>query len=924
MEPELLSTFVEEGQSTLAGVRACILTAIRGNGGVAELDGSIGLVRSFRSTALMLPGEEFHGGLIELEKQLTAAALSRYELATGAGLKLLDQLAAMEASLGMQMLKAPDPHFDVSRFVDESFESLRTLPLREPVIELSAEVAESAPEVDEFEIDDEMLEVFAMEAEDLLANIESSLGSLSTQPDNRDALWEIRRSAHTFKGAAGIVGLRRQSELAHRIEDLLDRIADNDAASIDNILVVLRTATDLLRAMTAGEAPDGLSAELERINTDFDSLLCSLRSEESAVQGASPITASPPAQPPVETAALPVPAATNEPKPDRKPIIRVSLERLDDLVLNVRDMVVSRSVLERLLSELERQINELHNSTRRLQSTCSRFEIDVESTIFLRGNVAAQDVRSKAHGQDFDPLELDRYTGFDRATRELSETASDAFSIGTALESVRRSLEILFDDQQRLTDQMQGRLMKIRMVEFGSLTTRLQRAVRVTCEEEGKHAEIVVENGQLEIDTQILDALVEPLIHLLKNAVVHGIEDPETRRLIGKPETGRIVIRLIGEDTHIVVAVSDDGRGVAASALCAKAISSGQITSPEAEKLTEDERLGLIFLPGLTTAEKLNLSAGRGVGMNIVKESIEAKNGTISLKSTPQRGTTFTLRLPLPLAVTNVVIVRAGRQVFAVPTKLIDRVEKAPGSGGERSSVTFYGRTYEFRMLGEIAGSPIGKRADLDDLHLLLIDTIKGGIALAVNEVVRSEEVVIEPLRKPLDSIPGLLGAAIIGSGDLIPILDLPALLKGDAVDRPTCPFASETNPDAFILVVDDSPSVRHTTSKVLQNAGWSVETAKDGLDALEKLRSSRNFPAVVLSDVEMPRMGGYEFVAAMRESDLLKDIPVVFVTSRSGEKHREKASELGISNYLPKPFDEKELVDLISKLAAINGQNCK
>lgn len=915
MEPELLPKFVEEGQSTLAGVRACILTAIRGNGGAAELDGSIGLIRSFRSTALMFPGEEFHGSLTELEMQLSAAALSRGGLAAGAGLKLLDQLAAMEASLGMQMLTAPDPHFDVSRFVDESFESLRTLPLRESVIELSDEVVESTPEVDEFEIDDEMLEVFTMEAEDLLANIESSLGSLSTQPDNRDALWEIRRSAHTFKGAAGIVGLRRQSELAHRIEDLLDSFADNDAASIDNILVVLRTATDLLRAMTAGEEPDRLSAEFERINTDFDNILRSLRSEEALVRGASLVAAPPSAQLADETAAPAMAAPSNEPRPDRKPIIRVSLERLDDLVINVRDMVVGRSVLERLLSELERQINELHNSTRRLQSTCSRFEIDVESSIFLSCAADAQYDPSKAGSKGFDPLELDRYTGFHQGTRQLSETASDAFSIGTALESVRNSLEILFDDQQRLTDQMQGRLMKIRMVEFGSLTTRLQRAVRVTCEEEGKHAEIVIENGQLEIDTQILDALVEPLIHLLKNAVVHGIEDPETRRLIGKPQTGRIVIRLVGEETHIVVAVSDDGRGIAASALCAKAVSSGQITNFEAGELTEEERLGLIFLPGLTTAEKLNLSAGRGVGMSIVKESIEAKKGTISLKSTPQRGTTFTLRLPLPLAVTNVVIVRAGQGVFAVPTKLIDRIEKMPHSGGDPSSVTFSGRTYEFRMLGEIAGSPIDERPDRNDLHLLLIDTIKSGIALAVNEVVRSEEVVIEALRQPLDSIPGLLGAAIIGSGELVPILDLPALLKSDAVDTPKRPVVSEKDPDTFILVVDDSPSVRQTTSKVLQNAGWSVETAKDGLDALEKLGSSPRLPAVILSDVEMPRMDGYEFISTVKESAQLKTIPVIFITSRSGEKHREKANALGVSNYLAKPFDEKELLRLVSKL---------
>ena len=584
--------------------------------------------------------------------------------------------------------------------------------------------------------------------------------------------------------------LRRQSELAHRIEDLLDRIVENDSPSIEKILILIHTASDLLRAMTAGEPPESLPAQLKQINVDFDNILQSLASGETQPLIAPFLPSAPAVQLITELGPPGVEHAVPELKPDRKPIIRVSLERLDDLVTNVRDLVITRSVFETLLDDLERQIDELHNGTRRLQSTCSRFEIDIESKTFRGGSVAPHRDHADADSWNFDPLEFDRFTDIQQSTRDLSETASDAFSIGTALETIRRSFESLFDSQYRLTNQMQERLMKIRMVEFGSLTTRLQRAVRITCEEEGKRAEIVIENGQLEIDTQIIDALVEPLIHLLKNAVVHGIEDSETRRLLGKPETGKIMIRLVSEDTHLVVAVSDDGKGIAASAVSAKAVETGQISDQAAERMTLEEQLALIFVPGLTTAAKLNLSAGRGVGMSIVKESIEARKGTISLQSKPQRGTTFTIRLPLPLSVTKIVLVSSGNRTFAIPAKQIDQIESMPASvitNGEGPVATFSGRGYALRSLREILGMPPISITGDENSNVLLIDSASGGFAVAISNVLRTEDVVIESLRKPLESIPGLLGAAILGSGELVPILDIPALLRDER--RPCPPF---------------------------------------------------------------------------------------------------------------------------------------
>lgn len=923
MEPELLTTFLDEAESTLAAVRGCILPAVH-DGSAADIGGPLGLVRSLRSTALTSHLKDFWDGLAVLENELCSAQEGQATLTPAAAGSLLDRLAALEALLGEMRLSAADPDFDVAGFIEASFELLQAAgPVAkyepEPLFQGSGpepldEVTEAAE--DEFEIDAEMLEVFATEAEDLLANIETNLEHLAAQPDNRAALWEIRRSAHTYKGAAGIVGLKKQSEMAHRVEDLLDRLSELEAAASSDIFDLLRKSADCMRAMSRGECATRVSADLSGLYAAFDNILENLSVPQPPVQAEQ--------EPSGQSQSLPAetkPAAPPAVKIDRRPAVRVSLERLDDLVKNVRGLVVSRSVFEQLLDDLEQQIDELHNSTRRLQSMCSRLEIDFEASMLSEGVLTADvQLSGPVPGRDgalFDPLEFDRYTEFHQTTRQLAETASDTFSIGTALDAIRGNLENLFDHQRRLIGEMQDRLMQIRMVEFGTIASRLQRTVRVTGEDVGKKAEVTIENGDIEIDTQILDSLTEPLMHLLKNAVVHGIEAAETRRLLGKSETGSIRIRLTSEQTHIVVEVSDDGRGIVGESLKEKAVRMGLIDSGAAALLTRDELQNLIFLPGLTTAEKLTLSAGRGVGMSIVRESIEAKKGTITVKSSPQRGTTFTLRLPLPLAVTNVVLVRTGEQTLAVPSKHIAHIGSVSLSAINRNrsepEVVWMDEAFRFRHLNETAGKPSRHAPEPEHINILLMGSAEEKWAVGVDEVMKSEDVVIEVLNNPLDSIAGLIGAAILGNGQLVAILDLPALLKVPPKPPTPTPMPPEEKSDTLIMIVDDSPSVRHTTSNVIEKAGWAVEIAKDGLDALEKLRSAPHLPAVILSDIEMPRMNGYELVAAVRENPSLRHIPVIFITSRTGEKHRQKAAVSGATHYLTKPYDEKDLIKTIA-----------
>ncbi len=935
MDGETLQTFLDESEIMLHGVRGGILMFEQDPTSKSSLDIPMRRIGSLRELAADMGLPEIEQAAETLEKTIRSAMVDTGQVSDAQIRGILDQISEIESILAT--IRMGDDSFDddLSMLAESSFDFLGKM---EPASDSwQTEKDDEPSEQTEFEIDAELMEVFEMEADDLLKNIETNLEKLVARPDDKDALWEIRRNAHTFKGSAGIVGLKRQSELAHRVEDLLDRLVEADQGSNEQIIPLLLTANDCLKALAAGERSVTLTHTIDTLYADFDRV------------GAA-IAEGPIALPPMAVAAPPAPEAVAEiaavealinnliiaEKEEEKPqkivetrsIVRVSLDKLDYLVGIIRDLVVSRSVFEQRLSEFDRQIDDLHNATRRLQSTNSRLEVDFEASMLeterpIGGPNVGTALPSREQFLDsevdqFDSLEFDRYTEFHQTIRELSETSSDTFAINTSLESLKEDLESLFEQQRKLIDGIQEKVMRIRLVEFGTLKTRLDRAVRVTCDEEGKRAEVILENEHLEVDTQILDSMIEPLLHLLKNSVVHGIEYPEMRRLLGKPESGTIRVKLINEETHVILTVTDDGGGIATGALKEKAIISGVIARQAAEAMTDEQANELIFLPGLTTAQKLNLNAGRGVGMNIVKESIEAKKGTISMASTPHKGTTFTIRMPLPLAVTTALLVRSSNCVYAVPLKLVMQIVEVEPADVQAvaSGLQFsFGQTnFSLKHIDELVGMP--GRVDLSTpFTAFLIDTSTGAYAVAVDALVRSEEVVIKPLGKPLDSIGGLIGASILGNGQLVPILDVPFLV-GRKTDQPAEAKPVVEQPKVMtVMVVDDSPSVRLMTSKVIKNAGWNVVTAKDGVDALEILAGSPTLPNVILSDIEMPRMGGYELVAAIKDDPRFKQLPVIMITSRAGEKHRTKAEEHGVDEYLIKPYSELELVQKIKGL---------
>jgi CheY-like chemotaxis protein/HPt (histidine-containing phosphotransfer) domain-containing protein len=666
---------------------------------------------------------------------------------------LLDQISELEVELLAFRANANSSFVNVGDFVDESFRSLDpTKPPDDP----GANTEES------FDIDSEMLEVFRDEAAGLLENIRTNLETLSHRPDDSHALWEIKRNAHTLKGAAGIVGLNKLSTLAHRVEDLLGRISESDDTSKTDIFDLLRSAALCMTSLADGSTSGELDRQIVSLHRRFAAAMRAIASaadDRPAAADESDLSR------PVET---PAPNAVREPSEHKDRIVRVSLDRLDDLVTIVRGLKSTRHAFEQSVEEFQKQIEEADNNKLRLQAASGKLEgIGPRRTSEIDLSLP-----------DFGQLKY-----------EIAETAHDTSVINVAMMAVKNGLDELYEHHQRLIGSVHERLMRLRNVEFGSIATRLQRTVRVTCDEENKRAEIEIVNGSFEVDTHVIHLLLEPLMHLLKNAVVHGIEYPETRRMLGKAETGKITVHVRNEGSSVLVSVADDGRGIAHQALVDKAIAAKRIERDEADRMSAAQVQDLIFLAGFTTAEKLSLNAGRGVGMNIVRESLAAAGGSISIETWPQRGTTFTIRVPNPFA-------------------------------------------------------PIAE-----------------------------ETASVSPLPK-------------------------------------------EERSDLTVLVVDDSPSVRLITGRTIRAAGWNVETARNGVDALNKLMSMDDLPHLILSDVEMPLMGGYELLAALRSEPTLKYIPIVIVSSRAGAEDRKRALAAGSLDYVTKPYDEGYLIELIDRLA--------
>ena len=595
----------------------------------------------------------------------------------------------------------------------------------------------------------------------------------------------------------------------------------------------------------------------------------------------------------------------------RQEYARVDADLLEDMLNAAGEISIYHSRLNQQVSTFDFHVAELEATVARLRQQLRKLEIETEAQIMH----SHQDTMV---ARDFDPLELDRYSNIQQLSRALAESANDLSSLKDLLKSVTNEAEGLLVQQSRVTAELQDGLMRTRMVPFERHVPRLTRLVRQVAQEVGKRAELAVEGASGELDRQVLDKMLPPFEHMLRNAVVHGIESAADRQAAGKPGVGRITIRLHREGAEMVIDVADDGAGLDVDAIRRKAYE--QDLLPADAKITDDEIMDLILKPGFSTAGSLTQAAGRGVGMDVVANEVKKLGGSLRISSVTGQGTNFTVRLPFTLAITQALIVRTGEEIYALPLPSVEGVARIPRRELEsllshtEPSYQYGEQTYKFRHLGMYLGGQAAKLPeDETSVPVILVHAGEYSAALLVDEMLASREIVVKSVGPQLAGIRGITGATILGDGSIVLILDIHALVRTGApvVEiRKAAPTPSDTRPLA--LVVDDSITVRRVTERFLQRNGLRVETAKDGLDAISVMQDHK--PDVILLDIEMPRMDGYEFASHVRNDPRVADVPIIMITSRVGDKHRARAIELGVNDYLGKPYQDAQLLDAIRR----------
>ncbi|MEL7023892.1 MAG: Hpt domain-containing protein [Pseudomonadota bacterium] len=594
---------------------------------------------------------------------------------------------------------------------------------------------------------------------------------------------------------------------------------------------------------------------------------------------------------------------------ERTEFVRVDSRLLEDMLNAAGEVSIYHGRLSQQVSSIDFHLAELTQTVIRLRDQLRQLEIETEAQI-LHGH---EDDRSR---KDFDPLELDRYSKIQQLSRALAESSNDVDSLKGLLGSVTREADTLLTQQARVTAELQNGLMRTRMVPFERHVARLSRLVRQTAKETGKQAELAVEGAAGELDRQVLEKMLPPLEHMMRNAVVHGIETPDVRQAASKPAGGQITIRLHREGSEMVMDVADDGAGLNVDAIRRKGVERGLIADDD--QSTDQAILDLILEPGFSTAEALTQAAGRGVGMDVVANEVKKLGGSLRIASMPGQGTNFTVRLPFTLAITQALIVRTGDEVFALPLPTVEGVTRVPRSEVEQLMTEAvpmfdYGEhSYRLRHLGPLVGGAQGRLAEDEQaaVPVILIRAGQHSTALLVDEMLTSREIVVKAVGPQIAGITGVSGATILGDGRVVLILDMPSLVRQQQPVSDTPSIDADEPTDPLILVVDDSITVRRVTERFLKRHGFEVATARDGMDAVSVIQDQQ--PAVILLDIEMPRMDGFEFATHVRNDPRFADTPIIMITSRSGEKHRARAIEIGVNDYLGKPYQDHQLLDAI------------
>jgi chemosensory pili system protein ChpA (sensor histidine kinase/response regulator) len=844
-----------------------------------------------------------------------------------------------------------------------------------------AEVLEGADDIDAVDVvDAELFPIFQEEAAELLPQLASRVRDWSERPTDPAGATACMRTLHTLKGGARLAGAMRLGEMAHRLETAIERLMAREAVSADDVEALfgrvdaLGTVFEQLVANPSAVDFDiSVAAPLDSAPSPLVATAvvpmpaAPLAAEPKAAEpkAAEPEAAEPKAAAPVPTPARPqaaaaaaataaaasaidwsrftprttvAAAAATAAQPasaSATSTVRVRAPLLDRLVNHAGEVSIARSRIESEVGQMKGSLGDLTENLERLRTQLRDIELQAETQISSRMEAA------KALGANFDPLEMDRFTRFQELTRMMAESVND---VATVQRSLQRTIQATEDDlaaQARLTRDLQDDLLRTRMVEFESLSDRLYRVARQAAKELHKQVRLDIVGGSIEVDRGVLERMAGAFEHLLRNSVTHGIESPAEREKAGKEAVGQITVTVHQEGNEVSVDFRDDGAGLNLPRIRERAVAQGLLAADA--QASDAELANLIFNAGFSTADSVTELAGRGIGMDVVRNDVNALGGRIETASAPGQGTSFRLVLPLTTAVTQVVMLRAGAVTLAVPATLIEIVRRVPAAevatAYSRGSFEHGDKNLPFFWFGALVqGSGKSEEAPGRTLAVVVIKSAQQRIALHVDEVIGNQEVVVKHLGVQLARLPGLTGVTLLASGSPALIYNPVALatLYGQAAratmqralaaaptviaerasgtQTPAVTAAPERQQAPLVLVVDDSLTVRRVTQRLLTREGYRVTTAKDGLDGLDKLADET--PMLVLSDIEMPRMDGFDFARNLRADARWSGLPIIMITSRIAEKHREHAMKLGVNHYLGKPYSEDDLLVLVARYA--------
>ncbi|MDP2805662.1 MAG: Hpt domain-containing protein, partial [Gallionellaceae bacterium] len=809
-------------------------------------------------------------------------------------LTCLDEMSAMVRALQMPM---PQPELIAQLQAAREIPSLapakgvEITQTKQQVVRDPQQQGDAAKEEQEGgihdEVDEQLLPIFLDEANELYPLISENLRAWQEQAGADVKLGQsLQRSLHTLKGSARMAGAMRLGELTHQVEGRIDAaIAHNQFDAV------------LWRELT------GYLAAIERS-------IAELAGKFAATESVT------------ETAFVPAPQTAQQTlevgaeRAIQAAVLRVRSDMVDRLVNEAGEVSVARSRIELELREFKNGILELTDSVHRLRQQLREIEIQAE------GQIQARTINTGDSSAKFDPLEFDRFTRFQELTRFMNESVHDVQTIQQTLLKNISETEAALTAQGQINRELQQGLMAIRMVAFSSISDRLYRVVRQTAKELGKRANLELSGGEVELDRSVLEKMTAPFEHLLRNAIAHGLEESQQRERLGKTPIGEIHLSLRQESNEVVFELSDDGAGLNMERLKQKALEHGVLH--EGEEITEEQAIQMIFKPGLSTAQEITEIAGRGVGLDVVRSEVSALGGRLDVVSTPSNGVRFTIHLPLTLAVTRTLMVRAGKDIYALPATMVEQVQQVKPQELEEiyaaHQMEWQGKGYPLHYLARLLGDEITEPVSRPYNALLLLHSGQNRIAVHVDELIGNQEVVVKNIGPQLARLPGIAGATVTGSGAVVLIINPILFAQQIAVARKAEKKVVATEPVQhvpLVMVVDDSLTVRKITSRLLLRAGYQVVTAKDGEDALEQLADLS--PAVMLLDVEMPRMDGFELAKRLRQDSKTKMLPIIMITSRTADKHRNYALEIGVNEYMGKPYQEDVLLESLARFAPLS-----